>query len=338
MADDSGTWSFEYNADGLRVYRSNGTTEYKYYYNGDKLTRMVVNGQNITFGYDANGTPQYVLYDGNRYFYLTNLQGDVTAIVSVNGNIVVEYSYDAWGNVLSIEGVRKDNLGKLNPLRYRGYAYDEETGLYYLQSRYYNPAIGRFINADVYASTGQDFIGNNMFAYCGNSPVSRADTSGYFFFTVLGAAIGGVTGYLDALLMNTDPETGFKSGLVSGAIAGAGVDIGVLVTAGTGGTGVGVGLAIAGTFGAAGSVVGTGISTDWTASGSDYLGSALVGAGMNMISFGLAPITGEIPKAATTYMIDMLMYEGQRCLTENMIAGGAVAVATTWTIRCGSSS
>jgi len=178
MTDGSGTWSFEYNADGLRVYRSNGTTEYKYYYNGDKLSRMVVNGENITFGYDANGTPQYVLYGGNRYFYLTNLQGDVTAIVSVNGNIVVEYTYDAWGNVLSIEGVRKDNLGKLNPLRYRGYVYDEETGLYYLQSRYYDPEIGRFINADGYTSTGQGFVGNNMFAYCNNSPVCLVDPTG----------------------------------------------------------------------------------------------------------------------------------------------------------------
>ena len=141
---------------------------------------MVVNGQKITFGYDANGTPQYVLYDGNRYFYLTNLQGDVTAIVSVNGNIVVEYAYDAWGNVLSIEGVRADNLGKDNPLRYRGYVYDEETKLYYLQSRYYDPAISRFINADIYTSTGQGFIGNNMFAYCENNPVMCADSEGTY--------------------------------------------------------------------------------------------------------------------------------------------------------------
>ena len=175
-----------------------------------------------------------------------------------------------------------------------------------------------------------------MFAYCGNNPVVRADTSGYFFFTVLGAAIGAATGYFDALLMGTDPETGLKAGLVSGAIAGAGVDIGVLVTAGTGGTGAGIGLAIAGSFGAAGSIVGTGISTDWKASGVEYLGSGIVGAGMNMISFGLAPINGEIPKASVKYMTDMLMYEGQRCLAENIITGTAVAVATTWIIRAGS--
>ena len=213
-----------------------------------------------------------------------------------------------------------------------------ETGLYYLQSRYYDPEMGRFINADNYPSTGQGFVGNNMFAYCGSNPVVRTDTSGYLFFTVLGAAIGAATGYFDALLMGTDPETGLKAGLVSGAIAGAGVDIGVLVTAGTGGSCAGVGLAIAGTFGAIGSAVGTGISSDWTASGAEYLGSAIVGAGMNMISFGLAPINGEIPKAPVKAMTDMLMYEGQRCLAENVVSGTAVAVATTWTIRKGSNA
>lgn len=228
MADDSGAWSFEYNADGLRVYRSNGTTEYQYYYNGDKLTRMVVNGQKITFGYDANGTPQYVLYDGNRYFYLTNLQGDVTAIVSVNGNIVVEYTYDAWGNVLSIEGVRKDNLGKLNPLRYRGYVYDEETKLYYLQSRYYDPAICRFINADVYAATGQDFIGNNMFAYCGNNPVNAKDPQGTlaigaFVGSVVGGAIAGavISTVSYTVLSGLSGESITKEGVIDAALSGA---------------------------------------------------------------------------------------------------------------------
>ena len=180
MTDDSGSWTFEYNADGLRVYRSNGTDTYKYYYNGDKLTRMVVNGQNITFGYDASGTPQYVIYSGHRYFYLTNLQGDVTSIITVGGTTVVEYTYDAWGNILTVTGSMADTLGKDNPLRYRGYVYDEETGLYYLQSRYYDPQIGRFINADIYTSTGQDFVGNNMFAYCLNNPANRIDSIGTY--------------------------------------------------------------------------------------------------------------------------------------------------------------
>lgn len=69
-------------------------------------------------------------------------------------------------------------IGALNPLRYRGYVYDTETGLYYLQSRYYDPEIGRFINADAFTSTGQGLLGNNMFAYCGNNPVVYEDDSG----------------------------------------------------------------------------------------------------------------------------------------------------------------
>lgn len=80
--------------------------------------------------------------------------------------------------MLSIEDAANDNLGKINPLRYRGYVYDDETTLYYLQSRYYNPAMGRFINADADVATGNGLIGNNMFAYCGNNPVNRTDHSG----------------------------------------------------------------------------------------------------------------------------------------------------------------
>ena len=180
MTDDSGNWSFEYNADGLRVYRSNGTAEYKYYYNGSKLTRMVVNGENITFGYDANGAPQYVIYGGHRYFYLTNLQGNVTAIITTTGETVVEYSYDAWGNILTTTGTMADTLGKDNPLRYRGYVYDEEYGLYYLSTRYYNPEVGRFLNADAFISIGQSPLCINLFVYCFNSPVNFVDNSGTY--------------------------------------------------------------------------------------------------------------------------------------------------------------
>jgi len=92
---------------------------------------------------------------------------------------VVEYTCDAWGKLLDTTGSMATTLGAHNPLRYRGYVYDTETGLYYLQSRYYNPAMGRFINADAYASTGQGVIGCNMFAYCNNNPVNLFDTTGH---------------------------------------------------------------------------------------------------------------------------------------------------------------
>ena len=174
----SDTWEFTYNADGLRTSRTDGYTTYNYVYHGGQLSQMTVGDQVLRFGYDANGMPLYVIWNASKYFYTTNLQGDVVAIVSANGNPVVEYTYDAWGNILSVTGSSADNLGKYNPLRYRGYVYDIETELYYLQSRYYNPEWGRFLNADGYVSTGQGLLGNNMFAYCLNNPVNHVDKDG----------------------------------------------------------------------------------------------------------------------------------------------------------------
>ena len=109
------------------------------------------------------------------YYYMLNLQGDVVHLVNTSGKAVASYSYDPYGAVISKSG----SLADLNPLRYRGYYYDTETGFYYLQSRYYDPALGRFINADDYASTGQGYLGFNMFAYCNNSPVNSYDPSGH---------------------------------------------------------------------------------------------------------------------------------------------------------------
>ena len=174
------TWEYSYNADCLRTERSNGTLTYDYIYSGSQLIQMTVGNDTLYFTYDASGTPMSVAYNGTNYYYATNIQGDVIAILDTNGNAVVEYTYDAWGNHLSVSGTMADTLGAINPLRYRGYVYDTETTLYYLQSRYYDPELGRFINADTYASTGQGILGNNMFSYCNNNPVMYADPSGKF--------------------------------------------------------------------------------------------------------------------------------------------------------------
>ena len=118
----------------------------------------------------------------------------MTAILNASGSPVVSYTYDAWGKPLTITGSLATTLGTHNPLRYRGYVYDTETELYYLQSRYYNPDTGRFLNADAFTSTGQGFTGNNMFAYCGNNPIARKDDGGAFWFELLatGAIVGGI--------------------------------------------------------------------------------------------------------------------------------------------------
>ena len=97
-------------------------------------------------------------------------------ILTSGGATAAWYEYDAWGNVVSVGG--NADIANLNPIRYRGYYYDAETGFYYLNSRYYDPEICRFVNADGYASTGQGLLGNNMFAYCLNNPVSNVDSSG----------------------------------------------------------------------------------------------------------------------------------------------------------------
>ena len=133
----------------------------------------------LDFIYDESGKPFALKYstDGatfDTYYYVLNLQGDVVKLIQANGHIVAQYTYDAWGYILSSGG----NLAEVNPLRYRGYYYDNETGFYYLQSRYYDPANRRFINADRHMSTGQGFVGTNMFAYCNNSPVFLVDYDG----------------------------------------------------------------------------------------------------------------------------------------------------------------
>ncbi len=178
MTDGETTWDYTYNADGLRTKRTNGTITYNYLYLNGQLVKETIGDTAMYFAYDADGKPMSVLYNDVTYYYVTNLQGDVVAILSNTGELVVSYSYDAWGNPLSTSGTMADTLGTHNPLRYRGYIYDAETGLYYLKSRYYDPQMGRFINADVFASTGQGVLGSNAFAYCSNSPISNIDYDG----------------------------------------------------------------------------------------------------------------------------------------------------------------
>jgi len=122
--------------------------------------------------------PYYPSYNGTQYYFRKNLQGDVTGIYNATGTLVVEYEYTPYGAILSTTGSMATTIGTINPIRYRGYYYDTETELYYLITRYYDPQVGRFLNADVYVSTGQGFVGNNMFAYCNNNPVISCDPFG----------------------------------------------------------------------------------------------------------------------------------------------------------------
>ncbi len=172
------TTSYQYGADGLRTQKTYGSTTYSYYYSDGRLIRQTWGTHYIDFLYDESGTVYSIVNDGTQYYFVKNLQGDVVQIRSIYGTVVVEYTYDAWGNVLSATGLYADTLGVNNPIRYRGYYYDFETGFYYLQSRYYDPAIRRFINADGYVNANGDLLGFNLFAYCGNNPVMGYDPTG----------------------------------------------------------------------------------------------------------------------------------------------------------------
>ncbi len=171
------------------VLQSTVVETYSYVYTDSRLTQETVTTVTTTdegtetttdtldYFYGVNG-PTMVTWNDTDYYYLTNAQGDIVALLDESGNSAVQYTYDAWGNPLSTTGSMADTLGSRNSLRYRGYVFDTETGLYYLQSRYFNPQMARFINADALVSTGQGLLGNNMFAYCMNNPISYADPNG----------------------------------------------------------------------------------------------------------------------------------------------------------------
>jgi RHS repeat-associated protein len=175
--------------------------------------------------------------NGTEYYYLKNAQGDVTHIVDADGIEVASYEYDAWGNHLSISG--DATIAELNPYRYRGYRYDSETGLYYLQSRYYNPEWGRFINADELVSTGQGLHSHNMFAYCNNNPIMFVDIAGKLPFLIItavaGAVIGAVIGGVVAAQKGGNVWAGIGIGATAGGLIGltGGAAVSMLATAGS---------------------------------------------------------------------------------------------------------
>ena len=199
----------------------------------------VLKTETLDFFYDESGRPFAFNYsvDGgiaSTYYYILNLQGDVVQIIDANGVMQAEYVYSPWGEVISAEG----DLAEINPLRYRGYYYDSETGFYYLQSRYYDPENHRFINADSYASTDSgNAISCNMFAYCGNNPIIRSDDDGQFWHIIVGAVIGATVGAISAAIQGKG-TAGILAGAVLGAASGALAASGAGVVAQTIGSGV----------------------------------------------------------------------------------------------------
>ena len=177
--------SFTYDENGIRTSKtSNGVTT-NYYYNGTILIGLTQESNTLCFSYDAGGSVISMNWNDTDYYYLRNGQRDVVALMDASGTKVVEYTYDTWGKPTVTAGSLAGTLGTLNPFRYRGYVYDECSGFYYCQSRYYDPSTAKFISPDALLSTGQGVLGYDMYAYCINNPVMYQDSSGYVIELVM---------------------------------------------------------------------------------------------------------------------------------------------------------
>ena len=236
--------SYTYDANGLRGSKTVNGVKSDYLYLDGKLVYEKKGDVDIYYNYDSYGNfAGMKWYDaaGTAYalYALTNAQGDVLGLYNGNGELKIAYTYDTWGKVLSETDAQGNPLtgnlieySKLNPFRYRGYYYDSETGLYYLQSRYYNPEIGRFLNSDNITDPGAGVLAFNTFMYCANNPVNASDPSGHALLTTLlvGFVVGAVVSaiaeagcqYLDDGKVSNWRKVGCSAlvGGVFGAISG----------------------------------------------------------------------------------------------------------------------
>jgi RHS repeat-associated protein len=233
---------FKYNASGIRYQKFNEITEKttNYTLDGDRILKETDGTNTITYYYANGNAPIGFNYNGTDYYFCKNIQGDVVGIYNASGHIVVKYVYDAWGNhkiydANNNEVTSTSHIGYINPIRYRGYYFDVETGLYYLGARYYDPDVGRFINADstdVVTTTLTDFTDKNLYAYCDNNPITRKDDGGEFWNFVIGGVVGAVVGGVTAAISSYKSSgevnlwstlVGATTGAIGGVIGASGI-------------------------------------------------------------------------------------------------------------------
>ncbi len=208
---DGSELAFEYNSDGLRTGKTVGNSTVQYVWNDGNLVAEIRDGYTLKFYYN-NGEIAGFSYNGTDYYYGKDSFGVIHYLYNTSGEIVTTYTYDAWGTVLSVTGTLAETVGTVNPVRYKGYYFDPETGWYYLQSRYYDPVVGRFLNADAVEFLGASIsvVGYNLFAYADSNPVNYADPFGNWIISLNTKAVGYV---LELLIMVTLPYilTAFKA-------------------------------------------------------------------------------------------------------------------------------
>ena len=221
--------AYTYDASGIRTSKTVNGVKTEYLTAGSRILAEKKNGTWQHYLYDGSGQLIAIRYKGADYYYVQDALMDIIGLVDSDGKTVVNYSYNSWGKLLGITGSMAESLGKDNPYRYKGYYYDEETGMYYLKSRYYNPEICRFISADDVELTRVSPMAlsdKNLYAYCDNNPIMRRDTSGELWGFILagaaiGAAVGAVTQIADNAISGRDLGDGVLLSAVGGAITGA---------------------------------------------------------------------------------------------------------------------
>jgi RHS repeat-associated protein len=218
--------SYLYDANGIRIRKTVGSTVTEYFTNGSTILAEKTGSNVLWYIYDSDGEILGFTYNGTPYYYIKNVQGDVYKVVNASGSVVASYTYDAWGKVLSATG----SMANTNPIRYRSYYYDAETGFYYVSSRYYDPEIGRWISTEPNVDysefdEGAGLIGYNVYAYCANNPVNNFDPDGEAVANIVGGVIGGVAGAaLGYLLADALGLKGWKKwALISAATVGGAV-------------------------------------------------------------------------------------------------------------------
>lgn len=274
---------YTYDNSGNRIQKTvNGVTT-EYCLNGANiLAQKSSDGTRLDFLYDENGKVIALEYNNALYYYRKNMQGDILGIIDSTGSEVVTYSYDSWGRPLQLIDQSGCDLGKRNPFRYRGYYYDEDTGFYYVSSRYYDPEAGRFISADgdeVLTEEYQNLVQYNLYAYCFNNPTNMADADGMWpswASAVVGVVV--IAGLAAVTAMAVGNVAVISGAALTGAIVG-------------GGAGIGVGYARGGVDGA---LNGFGIGT---------VAGGVIGAGLALtnIKVGGVQIIGKAQKTGTPF-------------------------------------